>query len=68
MGWYSDRECTTNLVSSKQQLVLTNVDADCEYYALFKLQSFSVTAVVDDGSVGTVKFAAPEEVGPSIPA
>lgn len=65
MGWYSDRECTTNLVSSKQQLVLTNVDADCEYYALFKLQSFSVTAVVDDGSVGTVKFAAPEEVGPS---
>lgn len=65
MGWYSDRECTTNLVSSQQQLVLTNVDADCEYYALFKLQSFSVTAVVDDGSVGTVKFAAPEEVGPS---
>lgn len=65
MGWYSDRECTTSLVSSKQQLVLTNVDADCEYYALFKLQSFSVTAVVDDGSVGTVKFAAPEEVGPS---
>lgn len=65
MGWYSDMECTTNLVSSKQQLVLTNVDADCEYYALFKLQSFSVTAVVDDGSVGTVKFAAPEEVGPS---
>lgn len=65
MGWYSDRECTTSLVASKQQLVLTNVDADCEYYALFKLQSFSVTAVVDDGSVGTVKFAAPEEVGPS---
>jgi uncharacterized repeat protein (TIGR02543 family) len=66
MGWYSDMECTTtNLVSSEQQLVLTNVDADCEYYALFKLQSFSVTAVVDDGSVGTVKFAAPEEVGPS---
>lgn len=65
MGWYSDRECTTSLVASKQQLVLTNVDADCEYYALFKLQSFSVTAVVDDGSVGTVKFAAPEEVEPS---
>ena len=66
MGWYSDMECTTtNLVSTKQQLVLTNVDANCEYYALFKLQSFSVTAVVDDGSVGTVKFAAPEEVGPS---
>lgn len=64
MGWYSDRECT-NSVASEQQLVLTNVDADCEYYALFKLQSFSVTAVVDDGSVGTVKFAAPEEVGPS---
>lgn len=65
MGWYSDRECTTSLVASKQQLLLTNVDADCEYYALFKLQSFSVTAVVDDGSVGKVKFAAPEEVGPS---
>lgn len=65
MGWYSDRECTTNLVSSKQQLVLTNVDADCEYYALFKLQSFSVNAVVDGGSVGTVKFTAPEVVGPS---
>ena len=65
MGWYSDRECTTNLVSSEQQLVLTNVDADCEYYALFKLQSFSVKAVVDDDSVGTVKFAAPEVVGPS---
>lgn len=65
MGWYSDRECTTNLVSSKQQLVLTNVDADCEYYALFKLQSFSVTAVVDDDSVGTVKFTAPKAVGPS---
>lgn len=65
MGWYSDRECTTNLVSSEQQLVLTNVDADCEYYALFKLQSFSVTAVVDDDSVGTVKFTAPKEVGPS---
>lgn len=64
MGWYSNRECTKS-VSSEQQLVLTNVDADCEYYALFKLQSFSVTAVVDDGSVGTVKFAAPEEVGPS---
>lgn len=64
MGWYSDRECT-NSVASEQQLVLTNVDADCEYYALFKLQSFSVNAVVDDGSVGTVKFAAPEEVGPS---
>lgn len=66
MGWYSDMECTTtNLVSSEQQLVLTNVDADCEYYALFKLQSFSVNAVVDDDSVGTVKFAAPKEVGPS---
>lgn len=65
MGWYSDRECTTNLVSSEQQLVLTNVDADCEYYALFKLQSFSVKAVVDDDSVGTVKFAAPKVVGPS---
>lgn len=64
MGWYSDRECT-NSVASEQQFVLTNVDADCEYYALFKLQSFSVTAVVDDDSVGTVKFAAPEEVGPS---
>lgn len=65
MGWYSDRECTTNLVSSEQLLVLTNVDADCEYYALFKLQSFSVKAVVDDDSVGTVKFTAPEVVGPS---
>lgn len=66
MGWYSDMECTTtNLVSSKQQLVLTNVDADCKYYALFKLQSFSVNAVVDDNSVGTVKFTAPEVVGPS---
>ncbi len=66
MGWYSDMECTTtNLVSTKQQLVLTNVDANCEYYALFKLQSFSVTAVVDDDSVGTVKFTAPEVVGPS---
>lgn len=64
MGWYSDRECTTNLVSSEQQLVLTKVDADCEYYALFKLQSFSVTAVVDGGSVGTVKFTAPKDVGP----
>lgn len=64
MGWYSDRECT-NSVASDQQFVLTNVDADCEYYALFKLQSFSVKAVVDDDSVGTVKFTAPEEVGPS---
>lgn len=64
MGWYSNRECTKS-VSSEQQLVLTNVDADCEYYALFKLQSFSVKAVVDDDSVGTVKFTAPEEVGPS---
>lgn len=65
MGWYSDRECTTNLVSSEQRLVLTKVDADCEYYALFKLQSFSVNAVVDGGSVGTVKFTAPKEVAPS---
>lgn len=66
MGWYSDRECTTtNLVSTEQQFVLTNVDANCEYYALFKLQSFSVKAVVDDDSVGTVKFTAPEVVGPS---
>lgn len=64
MGWYSDRECT-NSVASEQQLVLTNVDAGCEYYALFKLQSFSVNAVVDRDSVGTVKFTAPEEVGPS---
>lgn len=64
MGWYSDRECT-NSVASEQQFVLTNVDADCEYYALFKLQSFSVNAVVDGGSVGTVKFTAPKEVGPS---
>lgn len=66
MGWYSDRECTTtNLVSTKQQLVLTNVDANCEYYALFKLQSFSVKAVVDGDSVGTVEFTAPKAVGPS---
>lgn len=64
MGWYSDRECT-NSVASEQQLVLTNVDAGCEYYALFKLQSFTVNAVVDGDSVGTVKFTAPEEVGPS---
>lgn len=64
MGWYSDRECT-NSVASEQQFVLTNVDADCEYYALFKLQSFSVNAVVDGDSVGTVKFTAPKEVGPS---
>lgn len=66
MGWYSDRECTTtNLVSTKQQLVLTNVDANCEYYALFKLQSFSVKAVVYGDSVGTVEFTAPKAVGPS---
>lgn len=64
MGWYSDRECT-NSVAPDQQYVLTSVDADCEYYALFKLQSFSVNAVVDDDSVGTVKFIAPKEVGPS---
>lgn len=64
MGWYSDRECT-NSVASEQQLVLTNVDADCEYYALFKPQSFSVNAVVYGDSVGTVKFTAPKEVGPS---
>lgn len=64
MGWYSDRECT-NSVASEQQLVLTNVDADCEYYALFKPQSFSVNAVVDGDSVGTVKFTAPKAVGPS---
>lgn len=64
MGWYSDRECT-NSVAPDQQYVLTSVDADCEYYALFKLQSFSVNAVVDDDSVGTVKFTAPEKVGPS---
>lgn len=64
MGWYSDRECT-NSVASEQQLVLTNVDADCEYYALFKPQSFSVNAVVDGDSVGTVKFTAPKGVGPS---
>lgn len=64
MGWYSDRECT-NSVASEQQLVLTNVDADCEYYALFKPQSFSVNAVVDGDSVGTVKFTAPKEVGSS---
>lgn len=63
MGWYSDKECK-NSASSAQQFLLTNVDADCEYYALFKLQSFSVTAVVDGGSVGTVKFTAPKEVGP----
>ena len=66
MGWYSDMECTTtNLVSTEQQLVLTNVDANCEYYALFKLQSFSVKAVVDGDSVGTVEFTAPKAVGPS---
>lgn len=64
MGWYSDRECT-NSVASEQQLVLTNVDADCEYYALFKPQSFSVNAGVYGDSVGTVKFTAPKEVGPS---
>lgn len=64
MGWYSDRECT-NSVAPDQQYVLTSVDADCEYYALFKLQSFSVNAVVDDDSVGTVKFTAPKGVGPS---
>lgn len=64
MGWYSDRECT-NSVAPDQQYVLTSVDADCEYYALFKLQSFSVNAVVDDDSVGTVKFTAPKEVAPS---
>lgn len=64
MGWYSDKECK-NSASSAQQFLLTNVDADCEYYALFKLQSFSVTAVVDDDSVGTVKFTAPKEVAPS---
>lgn len=64
MGWYSDKECT-NSAASEQQFVLTNVDADCQYYALFKLQSFSVNAVVYGGSVGTVKFTAPKEVGPS---
>lgn len=64
MGWYSDKECT-NSAASEQQFVLTNVDADCQYYALFKLQSFSVNAVVDVDSVGTVKFTAPKEVGPS---
>lgn len=45
MGWYSDRECT-NSVASEQQFVLTNVDADCEYYALFKLQSFQSTQLL----------------------
>lgn len=64
MGWYSDKECT-NSAASEQQFVLTNVDADCQYYALFKLQSFSVNAVVDGDSVGTVKFTAPKEVGSS---
>lgn len=64
MGWYFDKECT-NSAASEQQFVLSNVDADCQYYALFKLQSFSVNAVVDGDSVGTVKFTAPEAVGPS---
>lgn len=64
MGWYFDKECT-NSAASEQQFVLSNVDADCQYYALFKLQSFSVNAVVDGDSVGTVKFTAPKEVGPS---
>lgn len=64
MGWYFDKECT-NSAASEQQLVLSNVDADCQYYALFKLQSFSVNAVVDGNSVCTVKFTAPEAVGPS---
>lgn len=64
MGWYSDKKCT-NSAASEQQFVLTNVDADCQYYALFKLQSFSVNAVVDGDSVGTVKFTAPKVVGPS---
>ena len=63
MGWYSDKECTI-AVGENEQLAVTNVRADCEYYALFKLQSFSITAVVD-GSAGTVKFTTPEEVGPS---
>ena len=63
MGWYSDKACTI-AVGENEQLAVTNVRADCEYYALFKLQSFSITAVVD-GSAGTVKFTAPEEVGPS---
>lgn len=64
MGWYSDKECSTDPVGENEQLAVTNVRADREYYALFKLQSFSITAVVD-GSAGTVKFTAPEEVGPS---
>lgn len=64
MGWYYDKDCK-NSASSAQQFLLTNVDADCEYYALFKLQSFSVNAVVDGGSVGKVQFTAPKEVAPS---
>ena len=64
MGWYYDKDCK-NSASSAQQFLLTNVDADCAYYALFKLQSFSVTAVVDGDSVGKVEFTAPKEVAPS---
>lgn len=63
MGWYSDKECTDS-VGENEQLAVTNVRADREYYALFKLQSFTVKAVVDSSS-GTVKFTAPKEVGPS---
>lgn len=64
MGWYSDKECT-NPVGEDEQLAITDVRADCNYYALFKLTSFTITAAVEGGSVGTVKFTSPQETGSS---
>lgn len=64
MGWYSDKACT-NPVGQNEQLALTDVRADCNYYALFKLTSFTITAAVESGSVGTVKFTSPQETGSS---
>lgn len=64
MGWYSDKTCT-NPVGEDEQLAITDVRADCNYYALFKLTSFTITAAVESGSVGTVKFTSPQETGSS---
>lgn len=64
MGWYSDKACT-DPVGENLQLAITDVRADCNYYALFKLTSFTVTATVESGSVGTVKFTSPQETGSS---
>lgn len=49
-GWYTDKACNSDLVSSSDKYELTNVEASKKLYAKFKIDTYTVKAYAQHGN------------------